>query len=295
MFWSGPGAKAPVHYDEYDIIVIQLEGSKRWFVSTDPPGLNNQWKRPGETPPTMERYQTVTLEPGDVAYLPRGTPHTVESLTESIHLSIGFVPVTLRDAMIAAIDLLSDRDRSLRTGVAPEAGATNGGNDALADQVRAAFGLLLASSDAGFMDEAMALRSARMVFDLPKLAPANAAVTIGAQTRVRHTPLAIAHLTTDPRLGRFLSARQPHPRPPWRRGKPALHRSHGRFPRGRHTGRDRQRPAGRPDPEVRRQRFSRTFLNGKPRRALVQAIPGSPARCFSSVTGYDRTRTPVAL
>ena len=121
IFWSAAGAEAPVHHDDIDVIAIQLAGRKLWFVSNDPPTLPNQWKGVGEAPPKLERYNTIDVGPGDLLYLPRGTAHTVHSTTESIHVSIGFVPVTLRDALIAAIDHLSDLDMPLRAGVTPRA------------------------------------------------------------------------------------------------------------------------------------------------------------------------------
>ncbi len=107
MFWSEGGAKAPVHHDEVDVIVIQLVGTKRWFISDATPTLPNQWRGLGETSAVMNSFKTYDVQPGDLLYVPRGTVHTVESISESIHLSIGFVPVTQRDAIIAALDLLS--------------------------------------------------------------------------------------------------------------------------------------------------------------------------------------------
>src|SRR3954454_11863542 len=39
MFWSKAETKAIVHYDNRDNIAVQLEGTKRWFISTAPAGL----------------------------------------------------------------------------------------------------------------------------------------------------------------------------------------------------------------------------------------------------------------
>ena len=35
LFWSKAGAKAIIHYDNRDNIIVQLEGRKRWFISLD--------------------------------------------------------------------------------------------------------------------------------------------------------------------------------------------------------------------------------------------------------------------
>jgi hypothetical protein len=97
-FWSKAEAKAIVHYDNRDNIAVQLEGKKRWFISTDPPGLQNNWKQVGEPVPQLTRYRVVDAEAGDLIYIPRGTPHTVESTSESLHLAMLFVPTTVREA-----------------------------------------------------------------------------------------------------------------------------------------------------------------------------------------------------
>jgi ribosomal protein L16 Arg81 hydroxylase len=178
-------------------MAIQLAGRKRWFVSNDPPTLPNQWKGVGEAPPKLERYKTFDVGPGDLLYLPRGTAHTVQSTTESIHVSIGFVPVTLRDALIATIDHLSDLDMPLRAGVTPRADdlANDRGSDFVAQKVRAALQKLHANALAdSFVADAMERRRSRMIADLPKIPPPTQSDGVtNLQTRLRHNPLAIAH------------------------------------------------------------------------------------------------------
>ena len=98
------------------------DGRKRWFISTDPPGLQNKWAQAGEAPPNLHNHQVLDVEPGDLIYIPGGTPHTVESTTESLHLAIVFVPMTLREAIIAAVDLLWDSEREFRNGGGAHAG-----------------------------------------------------------------------------------------------------------------------------------------------------------------------------
>ncbi|MDX1556075.1 MAG: cupin domain-containing protein, partial [Xanthomonadales bacterium] len=121
IFWSAAGADAPVHHDEVDLVIVQLTGTKRWFVSSDPPTLPNMWKVAGEGAPPLEQHTVFDVTPGDVIYLPRGTAHTVQSLTDSIHVSIGFLPVTVREAMSAAVDFLSETERSIRAGITDRA------------------------------------------------------------------------------------------------------------------------------------------------------------------------------
>ena len=193
VFWSAAGAQAIVHYDRPHNLIVHLEGKKRWYISTDPAGLQNQWLQIGEPPPNLERHRVVDVEPGDLIYIPGGTPHTVDSTTESLHLAIVFEPMTLREAMIAAIDFLSDNDRALREtalGRVQEADFQR-----LSSQIIAGLNRVLAHShSADFVKAAMDLRWARTTAELPPLGKSTGAVAVTRETRVKQTPLAISHL-----------------------------------------------------------------------------------------------------
>ena len=188
LFWSKAGAGAIVHYDNRDNLAVQLHGRKRWYVSTDPPGLQNDWKHIGEPLPHLQRHRVIDVGPGDLLYIPRGTPHTVDSVSESLHLAVLFVPTTLRDVLVAAIDHMSDSDRALReTAVAP-AGS-------LAPQVVHALERLIARCRSGdFVDAATQHRASRFVGGLPAPPKPQSLPNVSAETRVRHAPLAIFQL-----------------------------------------------------------------------------------------------------
>lgn len=209
IFWSAAGADAPVHHDEVDLIIIHLTGKKRWFVSSEPPTLPNKWKMAGEGAPPLERHHVFDVVPGDVVYLPRGTAHTVQSTTESIHLSIGFVPVTVRETMSAVVDYLSELDRSIRAGVTDRADDLSRGMpvQAVARRVRAGLEDLLARCQSDeFVRKALERRRARMIEDLPKIRGGAQGAPIRPDTRVRHHPLAFAHILTTENVVDF---RQP--------------------------------------------------------------------------------------
>ena len=193
LFWSAAGAQSIVHYDKRDNIIVQLKGEKRWYISTDPPGLQNRWKQVGEPLPQLQRHRILDVTPGDLIYIPRGTPHTVESTTESLHLAILFEPITLRDAIIAAVDHLSDGDRMFReTAVMREGeGELSGLSDTVVGGLER---LLTQCRSEDFLKSAMDLRASRMTADLPALARPSVAPTVNRDTRVRQSPLAIAHL-----------------------------------------------------------------------------------------------------
>ncbi len=182
-FWSAEGAKAPVHYDDEDLFAIQMHGRKRWFVSTAPPRLPNPWRQIGERPPELGSHSVIDMAPGDLLYVPRGTPHYVISTTDSIHLSVGFSPLTVRDAIVAMIDQLADLHRPLRETFASGA-----------DGSRIAEGLSLLTQQARnprFLQAALASRTSRMIGKLPKLEQSTAKPD-APPSRVRQADLAIA-------------------------------------------------------------------------------------------------------
>jgi mannose-6-phosphate isomerase-like protein (cupin superfamily) len=192
LFWSKAGAGAIVHYDNRDNLVVQLHGRKRWYVSTDPPGLQNNWRHVDEPLPQFQRHRAIDVGPGDLLYIPRGTPHTVDSETESLHLAILFVPTTWRDVLIAAVDLLSDADRSFR-----ETAVERSDSDlrALSSQVASGLERLAAHfRSGGLVEAAMAHRSSRFIGDLPALPRPSAVPLVLPESRVRHAPLAVCHL-----------------------------------------------------------------------------------------------------
>jgi hypothetical protein len=138
------------------------------------------------------------MGPGDLLYVPRGTAHTVQSQSESLHLSIGFLPVTLREAIIAALDHLSDFDRPLREtalgrvdrplDTAALSQAIGGGLERLLQGVRTA----------GFLEGAMQRRSSRVIGNLARLEGAPSTAPLTPASEIRHNPLAMCHMLATP-------------------------------------------------------------------------------------------------
>lgn len=205
-FWSQQDARAPVHYDDVDVIVIQLVGTKRWYISEQQPKLANKWKSLAEGPPTLEPYKLYDVQPGDLLYLPRGTAHTVESTSESVHLSIGFVPVTIREAIAAALDFYSDLDRPLRADLGQRADQLSGETGAalMHQQIRQGIEKLrhICQSDL-FLQDALQFRQLRMVENLAKL-PAEQSgqnqLPLSLHDKVHHHPLAIAAMLSNEKI-----------------------------------------------------------------------------------------------
>lgn len=87
------------HHDPVDIFAIQLEGTKHWKIWNPPPG-----RRPDighyEAEDLGEPAIDAVLQPGDVCYLPYGSPHLVSALDQvSLHLSVLVKPRTWRDLL----------------------------------------------------------------------------------------------------------------------------------------------------------------------------------------------------
>ncbi|CCH33590.1 cupin domain-containing protein [Actinosynnema sp. NPDC047251] len=80
-----------VHWDDHDVIIVQVSGRKRWRLhgSTRPAPLRRDVELPPR--PSTEPLDDFVLEDGDVLYVPRGHWHDVSAVgEESLHLTIGF-------------------------------------------------------------------------------------------------------------------------------------------------------------------------------------------------------------
>jgi cupin superfamily protein len=198
-FWSRAGMRAPVHYDDHDLIVVQLLGDKRWYVANSS-DLPNTWTSVAETA-ELGPHTTFDVHPGDVVYLPRGTLHSVTSDAESLHLSIGFTPLTLREALIAALDQLSDVDQTLRSTVGGRLAQQlrGAGVERLAGPVLEAIERLRAACRTpGFLAAALQRRSSRVVARLAALPAPAATPALNLDSELTHADVAFCHLTASP-------------------------------------------------------------------------------------------------
>jgi ribosomal protein L16 Arg81 hydroxylase len=102
LFLSEVGAGYGLHFDNLEMWVVQLEGSKRWRYSQRPaqafPGSPVVWDNlsaegrlsPRLRPPDACDMAEAVLRPGDILYLPGGCWHTAQAEALSIHLSVSF-------------------------------------------------------------------------------------------------------------------------------------------------------------------------------------------------------------
>jgi hypothetical protein len=125
----------------------------------------------------------------------------VSSEAESLHLSIGFTPLTVREALIAAIDHASDVDRSLRMTIGGRLGIqllSSGAErlqPAIADGLARLVGALRTP---GFLNAALQRRSSRAIAALTPLSRPNTARALSLDTVLVQAEGAFCHLTASP-------------------------------------------------------------------------------------------------
>ncbi|GLX21962.1 JmjC domain-containing protein [Streptomyces lavendulae] len=102
------GQGLAVHRDDADVFVLQVAGSKTWYVH-DAPAVAD-WQ-PGELPDDEHspRLLHTVLGPGGVLYVPRGFAHrAVGAAGLSAHLSLTIRDVCLQDLRAALEKLLTE-------------------------------------------------------------------------------------------------------------------------------------------------------------------------------------------
>jgi ribosomal protein L16 Arg81 hydroxylase len=112
---------AKYHYDTHDVFVLQVTGSKHWTMYGTPlqlPLANQDFdSRTHERgTPTME----FDLEPGDVAYIPRGLVHDARSSKElSLHITAGILCYRWADLLLELVAGASLNDPAFRKSLPP--------------------------------------------------------------------------------------------------------------------------------------------------------------------------------
>jgi ribosomal protein L16 Arg81 hydroxylase len=138
------------HFDTHDVFILQIHGTKLWRLYEPSQRLPEAQEMAGEhdSPPGPVR-STAQLRPGDLLYLPRGTPHDASANdSASLHLTIGVHPVTWASVAREALNEIVSRDVRYREALpmgfaADEAVATSSYRHLadlmtnLADQLRA--------------------------------------------------------------------------------------------------------------------------------------------------------------
>ena len=104
------------HYDSHDVFVIQVSGKKHWrlYDADYPSPLVNSFQ-PILPREHLSNMQEITVEAGDIMYIPRGVPHEAYTTDESsIHLTIGVYPTQWLDVLIKSLEGLANTNIELR-------------------------------------------------------------------------------------------------------------------------------------------------------------------------------------
>lgn len=103
------------HYDMHDVFVVQVHGSKRWGLASQPYQLPLRNQPYNKSLPDPEPEQEFELCRGDVMYLPRGTIHWGRTnASASVHITMGVHPVLWSDLLHNAIRRLATDDVRFR-------------------------------------------------------------------------------------------------------------------------------------------------------------------------------------
>jgi len=105
--YAPKGGSVGPHYDQYDVFLLQADGKRRWTFGGH---CDHTSPRVEGTPlrilSSWDGEETVTLEPGDMLYLPPGVGHHGVAVDDCITLSIGFRAPTVDDVLTGFTDFL---------------------------------------------------------------------------------------------------------------------------------------------------------------------------------------------
>jgi bifunctional lysine-specific demethylase and histidyl-hydroxylase NO66 len=109
------------HYDDHDVLILQLSGSKIWHlydgIDVAPRAALRHEPVAADALPSPT---DVHLEVGDVLYVPGGRVHAAESASEvSVHLTVGVLAPTLLLLVTRALNSLDDSDDRVHTHLPP--------------------------------------------------------------------------------------------------------------------------------------------------------------------------------
>lgn len=112
----------PIHYDNHDVFVLQISGSKSWRIYGTPvriPYRGEPFELGRHDPgPVTEEF---TLKPGDCVYVPRGIMHDAPNVGEepSLHITVGLITKTWADLILEAVSELALGEPAFRRSLPP--------------------------------------------------------------------------------------------------------------------------------------------------------------------------------
>ncbi len=201
IYLTPPDAQGfKTHYDDHDVFVLQVSGSKSWRLYNTP--VENPYRGENFQPGVHEAGEPVeefVLEAGECAYVPRGLMH--DALTHgdeaSLHITVGLIVKTWADLMLEVVSEVALEEPGFRKSLPPGFASP----DFDRETVRSEFeGLIKAIASKADLDSSLDLFTDNFI----RSRPPNATGTIvGFQTpensdqRYRLRPLAPWRLAGD--------------------------------------------------------------------------------------------------
>ena len=118
IYLTPPNAKGfCAHYDLHDVFVLQVSGTKRWRIYDQRVDLPDGSVYDGPFV-TGGIEREITLQPGDLLYLPRGVVHDARSMvSSSLHITLGVLITTWRAFLGELLNSAAARQINLRRAV----------------------------------------------------------------------------------------------------------------------------------------------------------------------------------
>lgn len=104
-----------LHFDRYDIVVLQVHGKKRWRLFERLAVEESRVSSALDWAEVAEPILDVELCPGDLLYLPTHFPHVVTTVVPySLHIGLGLHPLSYRQVLQLALEVLAERPSPLQ-------------------------------------------------------------------------------------------------------------------------------------------------------------------------------------
>jgi bifunctional lysine-specific demethylase and histidyl-hydroxylase NO66 len=199
LYLTPPNAQGfRTHYDNHDVLVVQIAGEKRWRL----------YGKPIDTPFRGEAFEAgkyesgelkheFVLKAGDCAYVPRGLMHdaVTSGVEPSLHITAGLITRTWADLLLEAVSEAALRTPDLRRSLPPGYARPGFDREAARAELRRLAELLAREIQ---LDPALDLTIDTFIRSRPadnRFALRDAARPVGADERFRassHAPFRIA-------------------------------------------------------------------------------------------------------
>jgi len=140
LYLTPPNGKGfSPHWDNHDVFILQVVGSKKWQIEKQRRALPQKGEAMGDEGRELTGdLHTLTLNKGDLIYIPRGFVHAAECDAEaSLHITLGVTGTYWEDLLYAAIQSKIRQDKELG-GLLP-LGFMQGSRESLVTQTRDIF------------------------------------------------------------------------------------------------------------------------------------------------------------